>query len=130
VVGWLAAGFGAIAAVAGVGVSIWAIQSTVRLGVILDGGHFVKQEHPLVTTGAYAFVRNPMYLGILLLWLGITVAYQHPILLLVAVGYVVPVFLLYIRSEDRMLAAEFGPPYEAYRQRVGSLLPRLRRSRA
>ena len=71
-----------------------------------------------------------MYLGILLLWFGIALAFQHAILLLVAVGYVVPVFLLYIRSEDRMMAAEFGAEFEAYRRRVGSLLPRIRHSRA
>jgi len=127
---WLAVVLGATSAWVGVLVSVWAIYTTVRGGVILDGGHFVKREHPLVTTGAYGFVRNPMYLGILLLWFGIAIAFRHALLLLAAVGYVVPVFLLYIRSEDRMLAQEFGAPYEAYRRRVGSLLPRLRRSRA
>jgi protein-S-isoprenylcysteine O-methyltransferase Ste14 len=127
---WLAAAVGATASVAGVVVSVWAIYTTTRIGVILDGGHFVKQEHPLITTGAYGFVRNPMYLGILLLWFGIAVAFQHWLLLLLATGYVVPVFLLYIRNEDRMLVAEFGAPYEEYRQRVGSLLPRRHRSRA
>jgi protein-S-isoprenylcysteine O-methyltransferase Ste14 len=35
------------------------------------------------------------------------------------------VFLLYIRSEDQMMTAEFGAPYEEYRRRVGSLLPRM-----
>lgn len=126
----LAVAVGAISAWAGVLVSVWAIYTSTRMGVILDGGHFVKRKHPLITTGAYGFVRNPMYLGILLLWFGIAIAFQHALLLLAAVGYVVPVFLLYIRSEDRMLAQEFGARYEAYRRRVGSLLPRLRRSRA
>jgi protein-S-isoprenylcysteine O-methyltransferase Ste14 len=122
---WFTAASGAASSVAGVLVSVWAIYTTTRVGVILDGGHFVKHEQPLITTGAYGFVRNPMYLGILLIWFGIAVAFQHLILLLVAVLYVVPVFLFYIRSEDRMMAREFGAPYEEYRRRVGSLLPRL-----
>jgi protein-S-isoprenylcysteine O-methyltransferase Ste14 len=125
---WLTAAIGATLAVAGVLVSVWAIYTTTRTGMILDGGHFVKQEHLLITTGAYGFVRNPMYLGILLLWFGIAMAFQHWILLIVAVGYVVPVFLFYIRSEDRMMLREFGGPYEEYRQRVGSLLPRIHES--
>lgn len=128
--GLVAGALGAASAVAGVLVSVWAIHTTVRSGVILDGGHFVKREHPLITTGAYGFVRNPMYLGILLLWLGIALAFQDPILALLAVGYVVPVFLLYIRSEERMLVEAFGEPFEAYRRRVGSLLPRFHRSRS
>ena len=125
---WLTGGLGAAAAILGVAVSVWAIYTTVRLGIVLDGGHFVKREHPLITTGAYGFVRNPMYPGILLLWLGIALSYQHAVLLLATVGLVLPVFLLYIRSEDRMMAAEFGEPYEEYRGRVGSLLPWTARS--
>ncbi len=122
---WLCGGLGATATMLGVAVSVWAIATTVRRGVVLDGGHFVKREHPLVTTGAYGFVRNPMYLGILLLWLGIAVAYQHAVLLLATFGLVLPVFLAYIRSEEQMMAAEFGEPFEAYCCRVGSLLPRM-----
>jgi protein-S-isoprenylcysteine O-methyltransferase Ste14 len=71
-----------------------------------------------------------MYLGILLLWLGIGLAYQHALLLLATFGLVLPVFLLYIRSEDRMMAAAFGEAYEEYRQRVGSLLPAIAPRRA
>ena len=56
-------------------------------------------------------------------------AIQHRILTLLAVGYVLPVFLLYIRSEDRMMSAAFGAPYDAYRRHVGSILPRIQRSR-
>jgi len=118
---------GVLLASAGVAVSIWAIATTVRRRVILDAGHFVKEEHPLVTDGAYACVRNPMYLGIMLLWFGIAVAYQSVVLLGVAVAYVVPALWFYIREEERMMLGEFGAPFEAYTHRVGRLLPRLRR---
>jgi len=125
---WLAAAGGALACVAGVLISVWAIQTTVRQGVILDGGHFVKREQPLITNGAYGFVRNPMYLGILLLWCGIAAAFQSLVLALVGLFYVLPVFLLYIRNEDEMMRREFGAPYEAYREQVASLLPRVHRA--
>jgi protein-S-isoprenylcysteine O-methyltransferase len=128
-VSWIAAAVGVASSVAGVLVSVWAIYTTVRLGIILDGGHFVKREHPLITTGAYGFVRNPMYFGILLLWFGIALAYQNPILALATAAFVLPVFLFYIRSEDQMMAREFGDQFEEYRLRVGSLLPRFGRSR-
>jgi len=121
-----AAALGALLALAGVGVSLWAIYTTVRRRVILDAGHFVKQEHALITTGAYGFVRNPMYLGIILLWLGMAISSQSPLLLLVASGYVMPVLWLYTRAEERMLASEFGVAFEAYCRCVGRLLPRLR----
>ena len=118
--------FGVLLALAGVALSIWAISTTVRQRVILDAGHFVKEEHPLVTGGAYAFVRNPMYLGIILLWFGIAVAYQNGVVFTLAAVYVVPALSLYIREEERMMLSEFGAPFEEYMRRVGRLLPRLR----
>ena len=126
----LAALLGATSALAGLFVSLWAIATTVRRRVILDAGHFVKDEHPLVTTGAYGFVRNPMYLGIILIWFGIGAAFQNALLLLVAAAYVVPVLWFYIRAEERMMSSEFGRAFEEYERRVGRLLPRLRRRAA
>jgi protein-S-isoprenylcysteine O-methyltransferase Ste14 len=123
-----AAALGACLALAGVGVSIWAIYTTVRRRVILDAGHFVKHEHPLVMNGAYGFVRNPMYLGIILLWLGIAVGFQSPVLLAVSVLYVVPVLWRYIRAEEEMMVREFGDEFAQYARHVGRLLPRWRRS--
>jgi protein-S-isoprenylcysteine O-methyltransferase Ste14 len=119
------AALGSLLSLAGVTVSLWAIYTTVRRRVILDAGHFVKERHPLVTTGAYGFVRNPMYLGIILIWIGIAVAFQSALLLAVSVIYVAPVLWVYIRAEERMMSKEFGAPFEAYARRVGRLLPRL-----
>lgn len=121
-----AAASGALLALAGLGLSLWAIASTVRRRVILDAGHFVKDAQPLITDGAYGFVRNPMYLGIILIWLGIAVAHRSAVFLVFALAYVLPVLSLYSRAEERMLAGEFGAPFEDYRRRVGRLLPRMR----
>jgi protein-S-isoprenylcysteine O-methyltransferase Ste14 len=127
-VSFLSAALGAALALAGLAVSLWAIATTVRRRVILDAGHFVKEEHPLVTTGAYGFVRNPMYLGIILIWFGLAVAFQNALLLLASAVYIVPVFWFYIRAEESMLSSEFGAQFEEYKRRVGRLLPRGRES--
>jgi len=115
---------GSILALAGLAVSLWAIQTTVSRGVILDAGHFVKVEHPLVTSGAYGFVRNPMYLGIILIWFGIAIAFRSAALAAAASLYVVPVFWLYIRGEERMLASAFGGQFAEYQRSVGRLFPK------
>lgn len=130
VVSVLGAALGAALALGGVFISLWAIFTTVRRRVILDAGHFVKQEHPLVTTGAYGFVRNPMYLGIILIWFGLAVAFHNALLLLGSVVYVVPVFWFYIRAEEQMMSSEFGAQFEDYRHRVGRLFPSLHRKPA
>lgn len=130
VISVVVAAVGSLLALAGLAVSLWAIYTTVRQSVILDAGHFVKEEHPLVTTGAYGFVRNPMYLGIILIWFGIAVAFQNAVLLIAALLYVVPVLWFYIRAEERMMVSEFGGPFSEYQRRVGRLLPKLRASAA
>jgi len=40
--------------------------------------------------------------------------------------YVIPAYLLYIRSEERMMVDTFGDQYARYRGEVPMLLPRLR----
>jgi protein-S-isoprenylcysteine O-methyltransferase Ste14 len=125
-----AAAVGAMLALAGLFVSLWAISTTVRRRVILDAGHFVKEEHPLLTRGAYGFVRNPMYLGVILTWFGLATAFQNVPLLLFSAGYVTPVYWFYIRAEERMMSSEFGVQFEEYTRCVGRLFPRWRRGAA
>ncbi len=125
---WLAAIVGVLLALTGVVISLWSVYTTYRAGIILDAGHYIKKEHRLITTGAYGFVRNPMYLGVFLIWLGIATGFKSLTVLLITVFYVIPVYLVYIRSKEPMLLREFGDEYESYRDRVGMILPRLNRS--
>ncbi len=124
---WLAAGAGAILALASVVISLWSVYTTYRTGIILDAGHYIKKEHRLVTTGAYGFVRNPMYLGVFLIWLGIASAFRSLMVFLTTVFYVIPAYAMYMKSEESMLVREFEDEYDWYRDRVGMILPRLNR---
>lgn len=47
------------------------------------------------------------------------------LVLLVTLPYVLPAYVVYMRSEEQMLLAHFGEPYARYRERVGMLFPRL-----
>jgi protein-S-isoprenylcysteine O-methyltransferase Ste14 len=77
---------------------------------------------PLVTSGPYAWVRNPLYLGNLLLWAGLGVI-AWP-----AVFWVAPTLFLYYRSivawEEENVTAALGGPYQAYCERVPRWIPR------
>ena len=72
----------------------------------------------LVTSGAFRFTRNPMYLS-LLLYLFAWAAYLSNLLALLFV----PVYVLYInefqiKPEERVLSSLFGPEYATYKGRV------------
>ncbi|HET6304308.1 MAG TPA: isoprenylcysteine carboxylmethyltransferase family protein [Myxococcota bacterium] len=90
-------------------------------------GHALLHDHRLVTHGAYELVRHPVYLGALLIWIGLAVAFASGWTLAIAVLYVLPAYLLYMRDEEAMLEEAFGEAYRRYRAKVPMLLPRLAR---
>jgi len=113
---------GAALALGGAGLLVWSFLSW--RGIF--AGHGVLADHKLVTRGAYGFVRHPVYLAALLVWLGLTVGYLSRTAFVVTALYVIPVYLLYIRSEEDMMLETFGDAYREYRHAVPMLVPRPR----
>jgi len=68
----------------------------------------------LVTSGVYRLSRNPMYVGTLLLLLGLASLLASPVSLALSLTYVAYMDRLQIRPEERLLRARFGPTYDAY----------------
>jgi len=96
------------------------------LGVrALASGHLQKNEK-LATTGPYAYTRNPLYLGSLVIAVGFTIAARSLsvgcILLLLFVAIYLPV----IRAEESYLSERF-PEFLDYRRQVPRLIPKLKR---
>ena len=98
----------------------WAMWSLGKsYGIRMD----IFAGHRLVTRGPYAFVRHPMYLGIVLWHIGASLALESPLLLLATLLYVVPLTAIRITAEEKVLGAAFGDDYAAYRRTVPTLLP-------
>ena len=92
------------------------------LGALFTANLGVKENHTLVTTGPYALVRHPIYLGILLFTLGTGLVFDRGTVVLLAVA-LVPCFLVQARIEERIFAAHFGAEHATYRARVPAVLP-------
>jgi protein-S-isoprenylcysteine O-methyltransferase Ste14 len=86
-------------------------------------GHLRKNQQ-LTTSGPYAFVRNPLYLGTLLAALGCTVAAAQPGLAALAGAVFFFVYQPVMEQEEQHLANLF-PEYEAYAATVPQLIPRI-----
>jgi protein-S-isoprenylcysteine O-methyltransferase Ste14 len=82
-------------------------------------------DHRLVTHGPFAFVRHPMYLGIILASAGGLLIYHTWTLLFTTVAFLG--LVLRARREEQALAAEFGEQWEEYCQRVPGWIPRILR---
>ena len=93
-------------------------------------GHGLVSGQQLVTTGAYGFVRHPAYACAVLMWVGLGFGSLNAIALLLAVVYVIPAYVLYVRSEEEMMVEAFEEEYTRYRKAVPMIVPRLRARRA
>lgn len=82
----------------------------------------IKERHALVTEGIYAYIRHPIYSGLILAYVGAE---------LVAKSYLfIPLFFLMIfmfyqqgKSEEKILTAHFGKDYKDYMKRTKMFLP-------
>ncbi len=116
-----AAGAGAVSAViciAGIALAIWA---RAHLGRNWGMPMSRKQDPDLVTTGPYAFVRHPIYTGVLLAMLGS--AFGEGIVWLAPFAVCIPYFIISARGEEKIMLEQFPTQYTAYRRRTWMLLP-------
>lgn len=116
---------------------IWLARPTVSsiaigVGVALAGlcirafasGHVDKNEL-LATTGPYAYTRNPLYLGSIVLAAGFLIAARSWWLLLIAAAMLIAIYFPVIRAEETFLSTRF-PEFSEYASQVPRLVPRLR----
>jgi protein-S-isoprenylcysteine O-methyltransferase Ste14 len=82
-------------------------------------------EH-LVVSGFYRYVRNPLYVGVLVIVVGETLLLGQPRLLLYAAGVWLAAAAFVRWYEEPALSRRFGPAYEEYRRAVPAWLPRRR----
>ncbi len=96
-------------------------------------GHLVKTER-LTITGPYAHVRHPLYLGTLLVGVGLAINVGGWAAVLVLAVFLPWFFLAYFprkdRTESQRLAAAYGAAFADYGAQVPALLPRITRWRA
>lgn len=112
---------GLVSLIAGLVIRFVAI---VTLGKNFSGRLRLRDDHTLVKTGIYRWVRHPAYLGAVLLFL------SFPIMLSSILGFLVmfllvPYFLHRIKLEERMLIGRFGAEYEEYMRHSKRLIPFL-----
>jgi len=119
---WTLAGAGAILIGAGEGTRLWAVR---HIGAISRTRS--DRLGPLIATGPFGLVRNPLYIGNILLWVGFAVTAR-----LVWMAPVVLILLgleyhAIVQWEEQLLEGRRGQEYRDYCARVPRWIPNLKR---
>jgi protein-S-isoprenylcysteine O-methyltransferase Ste14 len=110
-----------------VGAAVVGVGELIRLWAVLHIGAISRTRSdrlgPLVATGPFAYVRNPLYVGNILLWVGFSFAAR-----LVWVAPIVALLLALeyhaiVRWEEQLLASRIGEPYARYLRDVPRWMP-------
>jgi protein-S-isoprenylcysteine O-methyltransferase Ste14 len=118
---------GMVFAVATVGLavaSVWLIMAAVRtLGRQWAMAARLVEGHKLITAGPYAYVRNPIYTGMLGMLIATGLAMEHWIQLITAVILFAVGMVIRVRTDEKLLRAEFGVEFDEYAKRVPAVVP-------
>ena len=114
---------GAILGVLSLPFLVWVQRA---LGRQWSAGVQLREEHALVTSGPYRWVRHPMYAVIFMFLAAISLMSANWLL---GAGSTVAIVVLYQRidEEEAMMIEQFGDEYRSYMERTGRLVPRFSR---
>jgi len=104
---------------AGLAIALWA---RVELGRNWNLNPSIQEDHELIERGPYAYVRHPLYSGLVLMFLGTVLWYGSWIGGILFVACLIGTWLK-LREEERLLTGHFGTRYLEYKQRVKALIP-------
>jgi len=116
-IGWLPMVLGQV-------IVIWCVLSFAIIGKGTPSPLIPPKK--LVVRGLYRFVRNPMYLGWLLVLAGEVIVFQSIPLAKYFLGTFAFFYFFILFFEEPNLSHKFGESYEAYRKSVRRWIPRLK----
>ncbi len=83
----------------------------------------ISKNRELAATGPYAYVRNPLYSGSLLIGIAFLMLNGNPYFVVPVCVAAVVLYLRTIQNEEAVLTERFGEKYETYRQQVPAIIP-------
>ena len=110
------------------------IRLAISLSIIAAGSFLIARAHQqlfkdkpadLITTGIFAHVRHPMYLRIILTYLGWIIA-TFSLLTFIPWILIVALYVKMANHEEKQLEERFGEKYEEYKRKVPKWIPKLK----
>jgi protein-S-isoprenylcysteine O-methyltransferase Ste14 len=112
------------------GLLIYALGVALRVWSQIHLKYRLRSEHLLATGGPYAYVRNPVYLANIAIFVGITVLCELIWMIPLVLAWTIMVYSLAVRFEETRLRKRYGSAYEDYCRRVPRWSPHHSASRS
>jgi protein-S-isoprenylcysteine O-methyltransferase Ste14 len=105
----------------GIAIALWARYN---LGQFWSGRITLKEDHHLIRSGPYVYVRHPIYTGLDLAAIGSALSIDR--WRCVLGGFIIIVgFVIKAKREEALLLQQFGASFEEHRKRTGFLIPQI-----
>jgi protein-S-isoprenylcysteine O-methyltransferase Ste14 len=110
---------GLVLAAVGLAFSVWA---RVYLGSNWSPSAMLKKGQESVTTGPYAIVRNPIYLGVTVAMVGTGIVFGG-YRVIASIACVLLFSWARVRAEEKLMSDQFGEEYAKYKEQVSAFIP-------
>jgi protein-S-isoprenylcysteine O-methyltransferase Ste14 len=111
--------------------ALFAIGLLIRIYALLTLRQFFTysvakvENHQIITTGLYKYIRHPGYLGQLIIFIGIAASMSNWLSILLMMIPVTLGYLYRIRVEEKFMTEELGEDYKNYQEQTKRIIPLL-----
>jgi len=114
-----------------IGMSLVAIGLMIRIHSILTLKQFFTysvakvENHEIIETGLYKFIRHPGYLGQIFIFIGISISISNWLSIFIMMLAITLAYLYRIKMEERFMLEQIGENYLKYQNRTKRLIPMI-----
>jgi protein-S-isoprenylcysteine O-methyltransferase Ste14 len=105
---------------AGILLRSWSVR---KLGKLFRSKIVIQENHKLITTGPYKYLRNPSYTGVILTLIGFGIGIGNWLSLICLFIIALISFVRRVSFENQALLRKFGNEYKDYQKKTWSLIP-------
>ena len=114
-----------------IGMTLFVIGLIIRIHSVLTLKQYFTysvakvENHKIIETGLYKFIRHPGYLGQLLIFIGISTSISNWLSILAMIVPITLGYLYRIKVEERFMLEQLGEGYLYYQERTKRLIPMI-----
>jgi len=116
----------------GMGIILMASGYTLFVSSVIVRGRYsvsweMPEDHKLIVTGPYRYIRHPSYMGYFLMFVGLSMIWLNLLSFLPFIG--IAGYVRVTDIEEQLLMKRFGTEYEVYRKKTGRFFPKVFKGR-